>query len=70
MIEVTIMGGLPMERDASREPFGFAMAVLLGSTRGPTSVNKFALNALQCILTLSFIDVDVFSILFLYVFSF
>ena len=42
--EVTLMGGGQMERYASREPFGFEMAVLLGSAIEPTTVNKFTMD--------------------------
>ena len=55
-----------MERDASREPFGFKMAILIGSTIGPTTLNKFSVTTLKHILTPSFITVDIFSIVIPY----
>ena len=40
LLEVTVTVGYPMEGDASRKPFGFAVAVL-GSTRRPTNVKSW-----------------------------
>ena len=58
-----------MERDDSREPFGFEMIVILGSTRGPSAVNKFAVTTLKCILTPLFITVDIFALVDQYLFD-
>ena len=55
-----------MERDASIEPFGFAMAVI-GSTRRPTTANKLAVIALQHIMTPSFVSLDMFALVVPYV---
>ena len=57
-----------MERDASIGTFGFAMDAL-GSTRRPTNVNKLDVTALQRILTPSFITVDMFALVVLYLFA-
>ena len=51
-----------MEIYASREPFGFAMDVILGSKIGHTTVNKFSATALQHILTSSLITVEIFAL--------
>ena len=48
-----------MEIDASREAFGFARDVI-GSTRGCTIVNKFIVIVLKCIMTHSFVSLDMF----------
>ena len=50
-----------MERDVSKEPFGFAMSVI-GSIRIPTTVNKLDVTALQCIMTPSFVSLDIFAL--------
>ena len=68
LLEVTVMGGYLLERCASREPFGFEMAVL-GSTRRPTTVNKLAVPALRHILTPSFITVDMLALVIPYLFA-
>ena len=48
-----------MEIDASREAFGFARDVI-GSIRGCTIVNKFIVVVLKCIMTPSFVSLDMF----------
>ena len=50
-----------MERDASREAFGFARDVI-GSTRRPTIVNKLAVIVLQSIMTPSFVFLGMFAL--------
>ena len=50
-----------MEGDTSREPFGFAMAVL-GSTIMPTTVNSWLVTAVKLVLTPLFITVDIFAL--------
>ena len=57
-----------MEVYASREPFGFAMAVP-SSKRSPNTVNTLVLTAFQCILTPAFITVVIFSLVVPYLFS-
>ena len=57
-----------MERDASREPFGFAMA-MLGSTRKSNTVNKLAVTALQRIMTPSFVTLYMFALAVPYLFA-
>ena len=68
LLEITVQGGCIMERDAPREPFGFAMAVI-GSTRRPTIVNKLAMIDLQCIMTPSFVSLDMFTLVNPYLFA-
>ena len=46
MLYITVTEGYLMEGDASREPFDCTMSVL-GSTRRPTTVNTWAVTALQ-----------------------
>ena len=41
------MVGCILERDTSIEPFGLATTVLLYLTRGPTTINKFAVTDLH-----------------------
>ena len=58
-LEVTVQGSCLMERDASREAFGFARYVI-GSTRRCTIVNKFIIIILKYIMTPSFVSLDMF----------
>ena len=48
-----------MEKDASREAFGFARHVI-GSAIGCTIVDKFIVIVLECIMTHSFVSLDMF----------
>ena len=50
-----------MERDASREALGFARDVI-GSTRISTIVDKLAVIVVQCIMTPSFVSLDMFDV--------
>ena len=59
LVEVTVQGSCLMEKYASREAFGFARDVI-GSTRGCTIVNKFIVIVLKCIMTPSFVSLDMF----------
>ena len=68
ILDVTAMLGCLMEIDASIEPFGFSVAVL-GSTRRPTTVNKFYLTALKRIMTPSFVTLDMFALVVPYFFA-
>ena len=68
IIEVNVMEGCPMEIYASIEPFGFSMDVL-GSTRRFNTVKKLTVTAFQCILTPSFVTVDIFALVVTYLFS-
>ena len=61
LLEVNVHGSCLMEIDDSREAFGFARDVI-GSTRGCTIVNKFIVIFLKCIMTHSFILLDMFVI--------
>ena len=69
LLYMTIMEGCIMEGYYSIKPFGFAMAVL-GSTIRPTTVHNWVVTALQCILTPSFITVDMFALVVSYFFMF
>ena len=51
-----------MERDSSREAFGFARDVI-GSTRRHTIVDKLAVIVLQRIMTPSFFSLEMFDVL-------
>ena len=51
-----------MERDVSRDAFGFARDVI-GSTRRSTIANKLAVTVLQRIMTPSFVSLDMFAVL-------
>ena len=57
-----------MEIDDPRYDFGFEMAVL-SSTIRPTIVNKFSVIVLQRIMTLSFVSLDMFALVVLYLFA-
>ena len=56
-----------MERDASREAFGFETD-MIGSTRRPTIVNKLAVILLQHIMTPLFFSLDMFVLVVIYFF--
>ena len=56
-LEVTVQGSCLMEKDASREAFGFARDAI-GSTRGCTIVDKFIVIVLEYIMTHSFVSLD------------
>ena len=58
-LEVTVQGSCLMEKDTSREAFGFARDVI-GSTIGCTIVDKFIVIVLECIMTHSFVSLDMF----------
>ena len=62
------MVGFLMKGYSSREPIGFAMAVL-GSTRRPTTVNRLDVSDLQRIMTPSFVPFDIFSLVVPYLFA-
>ena len=57
-----------MEIYASMEAFVFTMDGL-GSTRRPTIVKKLAVIVLQCIMTPSFVSLEMFSLVTSYLFS-
>ena len=57
-----------MERDYSREAFGFAMDVL-GSTRRPNIFNKLAVIFFQYIMNILFVSLDMFAIVVPYMFT-
>ena len=57
--EVIAQGSFLMEEYASREAFGFARDVI-GSTIRCTIFNKFIIIVLKCIMTPSFVYLDMF----------
>ena len=59
LLEVIFKGICLMEKDAPREAFILARDVI-GSTRGCTIVKKFILIILKCIITPSFVSLDIF----------
>ena len=59
LIEVTVQGGFLMERDASREAFGFTRDVI-GSTRRCNLVDKLIVIVLKRIMNPSFVSLDMF----------
>ena len=61
LVEVTVHVLFLMEIDASREAFGFARDVI-GSTRRCTIVDKFIINVFKCIMTPSFVSLDMFHV--------
>ena len=58
-VEVTVHGSCLMEKDASREAFGFARDVI-GSTVGCNIVDKFIVIVLEYIMPHSFVSLDMF----------
>ena len=61
LLEVTVQGSYLMEKYASKEAFVFARDVI-GSTRRCTIVNKFIVIVLKCIMTPSFVSLDMFAV--------
>ena len=59
LVEVTVQGSCLMEKDASREAFGFSRDVI-GSTRGFNIVKKLIVFFLKCIMTTLFVSLDMF----------
>ena len=60
LVEVTVNGSYLMEIDASRQAFGFATDVMVLTMKGCTIVNKFIVIILKCIMTHSFVSLDMF----------
>ena len=60
LLEVTVHGIFLMEIDASRGAFGFAADVMVSTRKGCTIVNKFIVIVLKCIMTHSFVSLDMF----------
>ena len=69
MLEFNVIGFCLMEIDDSIETFELSRYVLLGSTREPTTVNNFSMTDFQCILTPSFITVEMFDLVVPYCFA-
>ena len=49
-----------MERDTSREAFGFATDVMVSTIKGCTIVGMFIVTVLECIITNLFVSLDMF----------
>ena len=62
VLKVTVKGTLLMELYAYIEAFGFARDVI-SSTRRCTIVDTFVLIVLKCIMTPSFVSLDMFHVL-------
>ena len=60
LVEVTVNGSRLMEIDDSREAFGFARDVIGSTRKGCTIVNKSIVIVLKCIMTHSFVSLDMF----------
>ena len=65
LLEVTVRGSCLMEIDASGEAFGFARGVI-GSTRRCTIVDKLVVIVFKCIMTTSFVSLDMFHVWFVH----
>ena len=60
LLEVTVQGSFLTERDAYNEAFGFAMDAVVSTIKGCTIVNMLIVTVLQCIMTHSFISLEMF----------
>ena len=58
LLEVTVQGSFLTERDAYNEAFGFATYVMVSTIKGCTIVNMLIITVLQCIMTHSFVSLD------------
>ena len=60
LLEVNVQGSCLTEIDAYNEASGFAMDVVVSTIKGCTIVNMFIVTVLQCIMTNSFVFLDMF----------
>ena len=60
LLEVTFQGSCLTERYAYNEAFGFATDVVVSTIKGCTIVNMLIVTVLQCIMTHSFVSLDMF----------
>ena len=60
LLEVTVQGSCLTEIYAYREAFGFATDVMVSTIKGCTIVDMFIVTFLQCIMTHSFVSLDMF----------
>ena len=60
LVEVTVQGSCLMEKYASREAFCFATDVMVSLIKGCTIVDMFIVTVLECIMTHSFVSLDMF----------
>ena len=58
LLEVTVQGSCLPERYAYREAFGFATDVMVSTIKGCTIVDMFIITVLQCIMTHSFVSLE------------
>ena len=60
LLEVTVQGSCLTERDAYNEAFGFATDVVVSTIKGCYIVDMFIVTGLECIMTHSFVSLDMF----------
>ena len=60
LLEVTVQGSCLTERYAYNKAFGFATDVMVSTIKGCTIVDMFIITSLQCIMTHSFVSLDLF----------
>ena len=60
LLEVTVQGSCLTEIDSYKEDFGFATDVVVSTIKGCTIVNMLIVTVLQCIITHSFVSLDMF----------
>ena len=60
LLEVTVHRSCLTERDAYNEVFGFATDVVVSTIKGCTIFNMLIVTVLQCIMTHSFVSLDMF----------
>ena len=60
LLEVTVQGSCLTERDSYTEAFGFATDFMVSKIKWCTIVDMFIVTVLQCIMTHSFVSLDMF----------
>ena len=60
LLEVTVQGSCLTEIDAYNEAFYFSTDVVVSTIKGCTIVDMFTVTVLQCIMTHSFVSLDMF----------
>ena len=60
LLDVNVHGIFLMEIDYSREAFDFATDVMVSTIKGCTIFDMFIVTVLQCIMTHSFVSLDIF----------
>ena len=64
LLEVNFQGSCLTVRDENREAFGFSTDVMVSTIKGCTIVDMFIVTVLQCIMTHSFVSLDMFVVCF------